>query len=144
MVKQQAQNLCRSCVSWTKGNICSIRKQMGSYSVIWSYAGLMRKKPGNTGPYKTIRDHSGPYVSHQRASSINVRLPSKFLFHQRPSSINLSLLLGLGPFQKFCVVGWWLWSKDIWDFCYGPNLGPKLEAWTKLNNVLLPHSKKIL
>ena len=64
VIFKKAQNLCRSCVSWTKGIICSIRKQMGYYSVIWSYAELMRKKPGNKGPYKTIgtkRDHMGPH-----------------------------------------------------------------------------------
>ena len=32
---------------------------------------------------------------------------------------------------------WWVggwWSKGILEFCFGPNLGLRLEAWTKLNN----------
>ena len=52
----------------------------------------------------------------------------------------MSLLLGLEPFQKFAVVGgggggWWWWSKGILEFRFGPNLGLRLEAWTKLNNI---------
>ena len=47
----------------------------------------------------------------------------------------MSLLLGPEPFQKFAVVvlvgGW---SKGILEFRFGPNLGLRLEAWTKLNN----------
>ena len=52
----------------------------------------------------------------------------------------MSLLLGLEPLQKFAVVvgggggGWW-WSKGILEFRFGPNLGLRLEAWTKLNNI---------
>ena len=46
---------------------------------------------------------------------------------------NMSLLLGLEPFQKFGVGGWW-WSKGILEFRFGPNFGLRLEAWTKLNN----------
>ena len=50
----------------------------------------------------------------------------------------MSLLLGLEPLQKFAVVGgggggWW-WSKGFLEFRFGPNLGLRLEAWTKLNN----------
>ena len=51
----------------------------------------------------------------------------------------MSVLFGLEPFQKFgvggggLVVGGWWWSKDILEFRFGPNLGIKLEAWTKLN-----------
>ena len=50
----------------------------------------------------------------------------------------MSLLLGPEPFQKFGVVGgwvggWWWWSKGILEFRFGPNLGLRLEAWTKLN-----------
>ena len=52
----------------------------------------------------------------------------------------MSLLLGIETFQKFAVVvvgggggGWW-WSKGILEFRFGPNLGLRLEAWTKLNN----------
>ena len=52
----------------------------------------------------------------------------------------MSLLLGPEPFQKFGVGGggwvgggWW-WSKGILEFRFGPNLGLRLEAWTKLNN----------
>ena len=29
--------------------------------------------------------------------------------------------------------GWW-WSKGILEFRFGPSLGLRLEAWTKLNN----------
>ena len=54
----------------------------------------------------------------------------------------MSLLLGLELFQKFAVVGgggggggWWWWSKGISKFLFGPNLGLRLEAWTKLNNI---------
>ena len=45
----------------------------------------------------------------------------------------MSLLLGPEPFQKFGVVGGWWWSKGILEFRFGPNLGLKLEAGTKLN-----------
>ena len=51
----------------------------------------------------------------------------------------MSLLLGPEPFQKFGVGGggggggWW--SKGILEFRFGPNLGLRLEAWTKLNNI---------
>ena len=47
----------------------------------------------------------------------------------------MTLLLGPEPFQKFGVGGggWW-WSKGILEFRFGPNLGLRLEAWTKLNN----------
>ena len=35
--------------------------------------------------------------------------------------------------------GWWVgggwWSKGILEFRFGPNLGLRLEAWTKLNNI---------
>ena len=54
----------------------------------------------------------------------------------------MSLLLGPEPFQKFGVGGggggwwWWWWSKGILEFRFGPNLGLRLEAWTKLNNKL--------
>ena len=33
----------------------------------------------------------------------------------------MSVLLGLEPFQKFGVGGWW--SKGILEFRFGPNLG---------------------
>ena len=50
----------------------------------------------------------------------------------------MSLLLGIKTFQKFAVVvvgsGWW-WSKAILEFLFGPNLGLRLEAGTKLNNL---------
>ena len=46
----------------------------------------------------------------------------------------MSVLLGLEPFQKFGVGGGW-WSKGILEFRFGPNLGLRLEAGTKLNNV---------
>ena len=50
----------------------------------------------------------------------------------------MSLLLGPEPFQKFGVGGrWWWWSKGILEFRFGPNLGLRLEAWTKLNNIKL-------
>ena len=53
----------------------------------------------------------------------------------------MSLLLGLEPFQKFGVGVWWVdggwvgggWSKGILEFHFVPNLGLRLEAWTKLN-----------
>ena len=49
---------------------------------------------------------------------------------------NMSLLLGPEPFQKFGVGGGWVggWSKGILEFRFGPNLGLRLEAGTKLNN----------
>ena len=43
----------------------------------------------------------------------------------------MSILIGLGPFQKFAVVGGW--SKGILEFRFGPNLGLRLEAGSKLN-----------
>ena len=46
----------------------------------------------------------------------------------------MSLLLGLEPFQKLGVVGGWWWSKGILEFHFGPDLGLRLEAGTKLNN----------
>ena len=56
----------------------------------------------------------------------------------------MSLQLGPEPFQKFGVGGgWWVvvgggggLSKGILEFRFGPNLGLRLEAWTKLNNSL--------
>ena len=54
----------------------------------------------------------------------------------------MSALLGLELSQKFAVGGWWgvdglwwWWSKSILEFCFGPNLGLRLEAGTKLNNI---------
>ena len=52
------------------------------------------------------------------------------------------LLLGPEPFQKFGVGGGWIgggwvggwWSKGILELRFGPNLGLRLEAGTKLNN----------
>ena len=56
----------------------------------------------------------------------------------------MSLLLGIETFQKFAVVvvggvggGWW--SKGILEFRFGPNLGLRLEAWTKLNKNIKPN-----
>ena len=46
----------------------------------------------------------------------------------------MSLLGGPELFQKFGVGGGW-WSKDILEFRFGLNLGLRLEAWTKLNNI---------
>ena len=50
----------------------------------------------------------------------------------------MSLLRGIVvPFQKFGVevevpeIIWW--SNGILEFCFGPYLGLRLEAWTKLN-----------
>ena len=40
--------------------------------------------------------------------------------------------VGLEPFRKFGVGGWW--SKGILKYRFGPNLGRRLEARTKLNN----------
>ena len=42
----------------------------------------------------------------------------------------MCLLLSLEPFQKFAVGGGW--SKDILEFRFGPNLGLRLKAETKL------------
>ena len=49
------------------------------------------------------------------------------------------------PFQKFAVVGgdgggWW--SEGILEFRFGPGLGLRLEAGTKLNNLSVskPHN----
>ena len=49
----------------------------------------------------------------------------------------MSHLLCSEPFQKFGVGGGGGggWSKGILEFRFGPNLGLKLEAWTKLNNI---------
>ena len=47
-----------------------------------------------------------------------------------------SLLLGLKPFQKIGVGEWWWWSKGILEFHFGPSLGLRLEAGTKLNNAM--------
>ena len=41
-------------------------------------------------------------------------------------------LLGPEPFQKFAVGGGW-WSKGILELHFGPYLGLRLEAGTKLN-----------
>ena len=56
----------------------------------------------------------------------------------------MNLLLGIETFQKFAVVvvggvggGWW--SKGILEFRFGPNLGLRLEAWTKLNKNIKPN-----
>ena len=46
----------------------------------------------------------------------------------------MSLLLGIETFQKFAVLVVGGWSKGILEFRFGPNLGLRLEAWTKLNN----------
>ena len=52
----------------------------------------------------------------------------------------MSLLLGPEPFQKFgvghgwWVVGRWWWLKGILEFRFGPNIGLRLEAGTKLKN----------
>ena len=46
---------------------------------------------------------------------------------------NMSLLLGIEPFQKFAMGGWW--SKGNLEFRFCPNLGLRLEAWTKLNKM---------
>ena len=43
------------------------------------------------------------------------------------------VLLGLEALT-FSVGGWRWWSKGIFEFRFGPNLGLRLEAWTKLNN----------
>ena len=52
----------------------------------------------------------------------------------------MSLLGGPELFQKFGVGGGWVggggWSKGILGFRFGPNLGLRLEAWTKLNKNL--------
>ena len=42
----------------------------------------------------------------------------------------MSILLGLEPFQKLAVGGWWVggWSKGILEFRFGPNLG--LGPWS--------------
>ena len=45
----------------------------------------------------------------------------------------MTVLLGIESFQKFAVGGWW--SKGILEFRFGPNLGLRLEAGTKLNNI---------
>ena len=45
----------------------------------------------------------------------------------------MSLLLGLEPLQKFAVVvvgG----QKAFLEYRFGPNLGFRLHAWTKLND----------
>ena len=47
---------------------------------------------------------------------------------------NISILQGLEPFQKFALGGGW-WSKGILEFHFGPNLGLRLEAGTKLNKI---------
>ena len=49
----------------------------------------------------------------------------------------MSLLLGLEPLQKFAVVVGGGWSKGILEFRFGPDLGLRLEAWTKLNKNIL-------
>ena len=49
----------------------------------------------------------------------------------------MNIILGLEPFQRFAVVGgggWW--SIGILEFCFGPNLGLRLEGGTKLNKKL--------
>ena len=46
----------------------------------------------------------------------------------------MSLLLGLEPYQKMGLVDGWLVVGVILGFCFGPNLGLRLEAGTKLNN----------
>ena len=50
----------------------------------------------------------------------------------------MSLLVCLGPLQKFGVGGggWW-WSKGVLEFTIGQNLGLRLEAGTKLNKNVL-------
>ena len=59
------------------------------------------------------------------------------LFLDKPIyQVHMSLLLCLEPFQKFAVGGggcWW--SKVTLKFRFGPNLGLRLEAGTKLNNI---------
>ena len=47
---------------------------------------------------------------------------------------NMSLLLDPEPFPKFGVGGGGRWSKGILEFRFGPSLGLRLEARTKLNN----------
>ena len=42
----------------------------------------------------------------------------------------MSLLLVIEPFQKFAVGGGW--SKGILKLRFGPNLGLRLEAGTKI------------
>ena len=55
----------------------------------------------------------------------------------------MSLLLDLEPFQKLAVVvGGWL--KVISEFHFGPNLGLRLAAWTKLNNMYVPIAGNII
>ena len=64
--QKQAQNLCRSCVSWTKANIIliTLRKQTRPYYTIlhhkWPYIGQFVTICDHTGPYGVIRDHMGP------------------------------------------------------------------------------------
>ena len=52
------------------------------------------------------------------------------------TSVSLLGSRSVKPFQKFVVgdgwVGWW--SKGILQFPFGPILGLRLEAGTKLNN----------
>ena len=76
------------------------------------------------------------------------------VFYPQRSSINdlsyisnMSLLLGIEPFQKFGVGGGGGWSKGILEFRRGPNLGLRLEAGTKLNNISssisCPHDRSL-
>ena len=54
------------------------------------------------------------------------------------SKLGLELLQNFGPpppKKKFGVGGW---SKGILEFRFGPTLGLRLEAWTKLNKKAVP------
>ena len=61
----------------------------------------------------------------------------QFFFHRKAYISNMSLLLGLNPFKKFSVGGWWVVVKKHLEFRFCPYLGLRLEAWTKLNNFSL-------
>ena len=63
---------------------------------------------------------------------------SQFLILRWAYISNMSLLIGLEPFHKFAVGGGGGggWSKGILEFHFGPNLGLRLEAGTKLNNII--------
>ena len=63
--RKQAQNLCRSCVSWTKSNIIIItqRKKTGPNYALWGHMGPNMTIHDQTGPYWSMQDHTGPNVT---------------------------------------------------------------------------------
>ena len=81
---KQAKNLWRSCLSWTKANICCLMKPTGTkggiwhtwpYKVIQCHWGLYCTIRYHTGQYRFIESHTGPCktIGNHRKPHMNIK-----------------------------------------------------------------------